>query len=920
MALVMILSAFAGTFVIHAEEAPGAFEIDGTFYNNFMELCNKAKPGDTIKVHKDFTIPKGNDSDPYYWLYDVIFEGVQKADGTYPTLTSQMRYHRIYFLGECTVRNLNFTVPDHLCTGVLQVMNYAKNGTLYSEASHLYVENINATVVDATRGDKYAGGFLRLREDNTSAHLKNCKITVSDKFKDDEGLLTGLFQTPSGVVGTTLTLENTTVDASLAQTDVSIIYYLEPENKVIFRNSTLVTGGEAPICFPEKGLDIEYVGTNTINGQVVATEDMLGDEIADRKARAAGYIARVGSGREAIGEDESFPGYYKDLVEACKASAATEDGKQKTVYLIDDITYNENLTLPTAIIDGLDYTLTTKRIYKEADAILEVSSLNIVTTTEAPIFQMNADVAATSPTYAKFTKCTFTTDQQVPYAYFVQRCNMILDRCTINITHATCDKPIFRLENGADVTLSDTTLDTSTTAPNLIGFDIIHPDGCNIILNGETKMALGATVFTGTSANNTSLAMGEEAVLSSANADAIVVPQGGTAWGLNIGGKASIISHTGTAISVTAPNLAVTIGGNAKVSGAVAVLHAAAEGVSFVVESGATVEMVAHAKNKAAVLLEGEGSMLVSNGTITALGLKPSVYSISLASSFTRAQIMGGTVNNAVSIGANDAMAQFVMTGGKIVAQESAASAIILNNGDAYILSGTLSGGAAAISGQKELAYADGTNEITLNELLEKAPTMGEVTMRMNTDSLGMRFTSMISAEALAYIEELKTAGVITAYEYGTLIARVVELRNVEMTHAALTAGDVIFASVLAKDGIVTNADGSVTYTAAVINFTEENMGSTLTARAYVKYTFASGAEFYVYAEDRTEGISIGEVAQKCLADVRDASAEGYRNRVESYYEADEDGWYELIMDTAYSPYSKEQQAALAAFVEKADF
>ena len=48
-------------------------------------------------------------------------------------------------------------------------------------------------------------------------------------------------------------------------------------------------------------------------------------------------------------------------------------------------------------------------------------------------------------------------------------------------------------------------------------------------------------------------------------------------------------------------------------------------------------------------------------------------------------------------------------------------------------------------------------------------------------------------------------------------------------------------------------------------------------------------------------------------------SAEGYRNRVQEFYEADEDGWYELVQDTAYSPYSKEQQAALKQIVENAD-
>ena len=96
-------------------------------------------------------------------------------------------------------------------------------------------------------------------------------------------------------------------------------------------------------------------------------------------------------------------------------------------------------------------------------------------------------------------------------------------------------------------------------------------------------------------------------------------------------------------------------------------------------------------------------------------------------------------------------------------------------------------------------------------------------------------------------------------------------------------------------------------------------MGSALTARAYIKYTLIDGSVLYVYAAERTEGISLGELAQQCLADVSEESAEGYRNQVQEFYEADEDGWYELIEETAYSPYSKEQQAALKQIIENAD-
>jgi phosphohistidine swiveling domain-containing protein len=189
----------------------------------------------------------------------------------------------------------------------------------------------------------------------------------------------------------------------------------------------------------------------------------------------------------------------------------------------------------------------------------------------------------------------------------------------------------------------------------------------------------------------------------------------------------------------------------------------------------------------------------------------------------------------------------------------------------------------------------------------------------MNDGSLGMRFTSAADAALTAYAEALKACGAVLDYEFGTLIVRDTEVRQLDMTVAALTDGNIVHAAVKAADGIVTAEDGSITYTAAVINFTEENMGSALTARAYIKYTLIDGSVLYVYAAERTEGISLGELAQQCLADVSEESAEGYRNQVQEFYEVDEDGWYELIEEVAYSPYSKEQQAALKAIVETAD-
>lgn len=940
LALVMILSAFAGTFTISAEgedAAVNAWEVAGTGYATFQEAIDAAVPGDTIYLVADYT-----QTGDIVIQKDLTVEGRTKADGTSPVFTHAPAWD-IISIGD-------MDNPDAACTVVFKnfdynTVNLKQSGSIYLRRDcSLTMENMNIVYGVGVKDHFCTKGFVRLYGGNNDLTFRNCTFKTPDKM--DTPIRPGIvgIDKAEGVENTVM-FDECDIDFSMAIAPVYVFQCSDEtaaQNTLILRNSTFKTPDSVDYPFaqgePYKGSasgtqfrnqtlfggTIDYRGTNTVNG-VTTTNADVDYLIYDNQAREQGYVARVGEIKDAIilKDDGSaeFIGYYKDIVEACnKALPAAEGEKQKTVYLINDVTVDGILELPTATIDGQNRTLTAHRIYKKVDAILEVTSLNIVTTTENPIFQMNGDSEdATAPSSAKFTKCTFTTSQAVPYAYFVLQTNLILDRCTVNITNADCDKSIFRLDTGADLTLQGSTVDVAASAPNAIGFDVVNDGGSIITLKSNTKVALGATVLTSSSKSNTTLVVNERASLSTESTDAIVVPAEATGWVLTIGGTATITSNKGIAITVNAPNMAVTVGGNAKVSGTVAALYAAAEGVAFTIESGATVEMVSNAKNKATVLLEGAGSKLISSGTITALGTKASVYSIKMAAAGTAALIKGGTINNAVSVGAADAAAAFVMTGGKIVAQDRAASAIILTNGSVDILSGTLSGGAAAISGQKEVAYAAETTEITLNELYDNIPLTLGVSMRMNADSLGMRFTSAADAAVVAYAEALKACGAIQDYEFGTLIVRATEIRQREMTVAALSAENITHAAVTAKDGIVAAEDGSITYTAAVINFTEDNMGTNLVARAYLKYTLIDGSSLYVYAEDHTEGISIGELAQQCLADVVDESAEGYRNQVQEFYEADEDGWYELIEETAYSPYSKEQQEALKLIVEYAD-
>ena len=86
LALVMILSAFAGTFTISAEGEAVAtpWSVNGTRYETFDAAVDAAVSGDTVYLHED-TVNTIEENEVYYINKDVTIEGVAKADGSYPT-------------------------------------------------------------------------------------------------------------------------------------------------------------------------------------------------------------------------------------------------------------------------------------------------------------------------------------------------------------------------------------------------------------------------------------------------------------------------------------------------------------------------------------------------------------------------------------------------------------------------------------------------------------------------------------------------------------------------------------------------------------------------------------------------------------------------------------------------------------------
>ena len=381
---------------------------------------------------------------------------------------------------------------------------------------------------------------------------------------------------------------------------------------------------------------------------------------------------------------------------------------------------------------------------------------------------------------------------------------------------------------------------------------------------------------------------------------------------INVTDNAKVISDKKDAIKLVGKNSVANITGNATVEGGRRVLYAYGEGSTFKVDAGVTVKLNEIAGTSvAAIDLEGKATSLNTNATITAA----TVPAIVADGEGAVVLVKGGTITGSVVIGATDVEATLNMFAGTIDAGAATTAAVVVNAGDANIYEGTVKGGTAPVTGE---AYEAETTEKVYDNLTANVPTNGEISLRMNAESEGMRFASSVSKEVNDFAKAMLDAGVIADYQYGTLIVRKTELANKDFTVEAFAAADVPYAAITAENGIVVNEDGSLDYTAAIVNFKTDNYGTTLIARAYIAYTLTDGSVLYFYAEEAEDGTTLAKLAEKALADVKMESEEGYRNFVTSYYKENAQGKLKPFTGPAYAPYSKAQQALLNAYIDEA--
>ncbi len=147
--------------------------------------------------------------------------------------------------------------------------------------------------------------------------------------------------------------------------------------------------------------------------------------------------------------------------------------------------------------------------------------------------------------------------------------------------------------------------------------------------------------------------------------------------------------------------------------------------------------------------------------------------------------------------------------------------------------------------------------------------------VRIIEGSNGLRFVSIVTAEAIAYLESMGATNV----KYGTLIAPadvVAQART--FTLADLKAAGLPYLDIEAKDGLVARPSGGYYIRAAITNIKEGNYDREFAAVGYITYTLEVNGEavtFTVYTSyrDNKNARSIEQVARLALRDGNGYSA-----------------------------------------------
>jgi len=188
-----------------------------------------------------------------------------------------------------------------------------------------------------------------------------------------------------------------------------------------------------------------------------------------------------------------------------------------------------------------------------------------------------------------------------------------------------------------------------------------------------------------------------------------------------------------------------------------------------------------------------------------------------------------------------------------------------------------------------------------------------DVTVRVDPNTPGIRFTSCVSHDKIA---ALLSSGAMNI-TYGTLIAPqeyILQLTNCNDVHGQLramaqqagVAESRVFADVVARDGVTTDAEGNVTFRAALVGI--KNVSRGYGAVSYVKAT-VKGATVYYYSCVNlcSNVVTLKAAVAHELLDVSERVVEIGRGRYVYKYGS--------VNDDGYSRYTQEEQNRMRRMV-----
>lgn len=699
-------------------------------------------------------------------------------------------------------------------------------------------------------------------------------------------------------------------------------------------------GGVAPLTFnkDDNGPNGEAPNGTTTSNVTSFTYEADKDTFtwsdeAETAKIAEGYVAYTFN-------DDGTKTYYKNLSPVDKDYVAADgnamqDAAGKTIYLISDVTFLDskdkasdlviggpgstntaNKNAPgfvnqDVVINGMGYTINTRGYFCiQGGGKLSISNATITTTSAGRhMFQTNTKDANGVATL-NLTNVDLVANCALNGGFIVARGIINLDDVTFNYTDTFGAEATHMIhQDGPTIlTFANCRMDLTTMAPKA-GF--LQATAADAVINftGNTNIAFAKYGVVNAGKAGSTINVEDYAVVRSADNTFVMQDENDV---INVKDFATIISTGKNAIKLVGKNSVANIASGATVTGCREVLHANGEGSTINIAENATITMTEHESNATVVYLEGKNSSVVTAGNITAVAGKPAITTSGEGATIT---VKAGTINGTVNVGAKATITTF---GGTIDAGAATTEAIIVAaDATANIYECVVKGGTAPKTGD---TYAENTTEKTYKELSAKVPVNGAISLRMNADSEGMRFTSTVSKEVNDYAASLIEAGVVEDYNYGTLIVRATERENAEFTISGFANAGIKYAAIIANEGAVVNSDGSITYSAAVTNFKMKNYGVTLVARAFIAYTLTDGSTLYIYSEEPAEdaGTNLANLAKEALGNVKMAMEEGYKNKVGSYYEKDPKGKWKAKNGTAYAPYSKAQQELLNLYIEEA--